>query len=459
MIHGTLGRLHLGDLLQWLQLGGLSGRLTVLGPGGERRLDVLDGQVVFASSTVPDERVASWLAHDEVLPAPTLRHLLGRSMLRRTLFTDALLHEGGVSREVLRSSLTRLAELITIRILRGGELSFTFDPAYPVRDLLGLDLAVAPHTLLLEAARLADEGRHRPEGPEPAELPFAGEAFERFFWSMIRESVTRDEPLDGEALAELHGITRDIMGTLSQWLGSSPGLVPLPASQADEISSRLDAGAAVGLMGRPQAAWNLTVLTCAVRCDALPPPEGLDALEEVAAELGLWPEMTVGDGWRRPHAERLDGLTQRVVTTWSKAAAAAAPHLGVDPAAALLATHLAVVPTDFVLWVLASLPVPHGRTRQNLLHRLPRQVGAGLAWLADFPEELVAVLDGRRMSPLGACLSLARETLDSGPVWLPSSPYDPDRLLEVAGPESLAAAAAAARRAAEEPDREGSAVG
>ncbi len=449
MIHGTLGRLHLGDLLQWLQMGGLSGRLAVRSPQGERRLDVLDGRVVFASSTVPEERVATWLAREGMLPGARLRQLLGWSMLRRTLFTDAVVAEGGVPAEALRASLSRLAGVITIRVLHGDELHFTFDPAYPVRDLLGMDLDVEPNTLLLEAAKLVDEGLDQARDAEAADLPFTGEAFERFFWSMIREAVPADEPLDGEGLAQLHGITRDIMGTLAQWLGSSPGLVPLPSAQATEISAQVSDGGDVRLEGLSQASWNQSVLACSVRSSELLAPQTLNGLEQTATELDLWVEMTGTDGWRRPHADRLDGLTRRVVLTWSRAAAAAAPHLGVEPGTAALAAHLAVVPTDLVLWVLASLSVPHARTRQTLLQRLPQRIGCGLARLADFPEPLRQVFEWSEPTPIGACLALARETLDSGAVWLATAPDDSDRLLEVADPEALAAAAAAARAAAE----------
>ncbi len=459
MIHGNLDRLHLGDLLQWLQMGGLSGRLTLASVSGERRLDILDGRVVFVSSSVPEERVATWLVREGLLPAVRLAQLLGVALLRRTLFTDAVMSEGGVPRSVLRSSLTRLAELVTTRVMRDETVRFTFDPAYPVRDLLGLDLNVEPNQLVLEAARLEDEGMAIQQGPAEAALPFAGDEFERFFWSFIRTAIPADEPIDGEALAELHGITRDIMGTLAQWLGSSPGLVPMPSGQATEISRIVSEGRRAPLLGYPHAAWNQMVLACSLRAASAPRPQTLGELELAATELDLWVEMTGSEAWRRPQAERLDALTQRVAETWSRAAAAAAPHLGLEPGAAVLAVHMVVVPTDLVLWVLSSLPVPHQRARHALLRLLPQRVGADLARLADFPPAFRSVLEVEEVTPLGACLALSRESVDSASVWPPTVPGDESRLLEVASPAALTSAAAAAREAVVQPVGEQIALG
>ena len=64
MIRGNLDRLHLGDLLHWLELGGQTGRLSLSDEVGERRLDFLHGRIVYVSSTVPEERLATWLARD-----------------------------------------------------------------------------------------------------------------------------------------------------------------------------------------------------------------------------------------------------------------------------------------------------------------------------------------------------------------------------------------------------------
>lgn len=198
MIEGNLDRLHFGDLLQWFQMGGVSGRLILKDTRGERRLDFIDGRVCYASSTIPEERLATWLTKRSLIPVGELRRILATSMLRRALFTDLLIAEGRVSPEDLQASLTDLAEAITSRILIAPEVSFEFVPNHPVLDILGLSLNVEPSHLLMEAARRSDEDDLGNAERRSYDLAFTGEAFEDLFWQMIRDSVSADDAVDGD---------------------------------------------------------------------------------------------------------------------------------------------------------------------------------------------------------------------------------------------------------------------
>jgi hypothetical protein len=449
VIQGDLDRFHLGDLLQWLQMGALTGRLSLIEGGRERRLDFFEGRVVFASSNLPRERLGTWLARQGVAPALAIRHLLGISLLRRTLFTNVLIDTGTVSSEALRSSLTELARTLVTRVLFATEVRFVFDSGYPVRDLLSLDLNLQPNALVMEAARRTDESQREGTPHVEEALPFRGEAFERFFWALVREGVSGTELLDGEQVVGLHQAIRDIMTTLAQWLQASPGLVPIPAGEITDLSGRLPSEAPIALAGLPHAAWNQMVLACAVECDQIQLPERFGSLEQHAHELDLWVELTDSESWCRPHAGRLDDLTRRAAYTWSLAAAAAAPHLGLDPDQARLAAHLLVVPTDLVLWVLAALPLPHQQLRHTLVRRLPQRLGTALALRSSFPSSLTLLWEPERAAALGACLHLSRDLLPSASLWPSAIPDDETELLEVATPSTLTAAAHAARAAVE----------
>ena len=426
-------------------MGGLSGRLTMIDQGWERRLDFIEGRVVFVSSMAPTERLATWLARERLAPPARLRHLLGISLLRRALFTDLLMGETGITADDVRSSLNRLAELVTARVLRAAGARFTFNPGYPVRDFLGLNLDLEPHHLVLEAARRSDEEGADLSLAEDGALPFSGDAFERFFWDLIRDGIPDGEPVDGERLTGLHRIVRDIMATLGQWLASSPGLVPVPISQATAITKRIIDQDCPPLSGFPHSVWNQMVLACSVRSTKVVHPVTLSELEREACGLDLWVEMTGSDRWRRPHAGRLDDLTRTVVITWARAAEAAAAHLGVDPDELALAVHLLAVPTDLVLWVLSNLPVPHNQMRITLLRELPRRLSIGLAQLADLPDGFRTLVSNRSVTPLGVCVDLARRALPSASVWPATAPVDAAEHLEVAAPAEIQAAAAAAR--------------
>jgi hypothetical protein len=447
MIQGTLDRLHLGDLLQWFQMGGLSGRLTLIEGHQRRHLDFLDGRIVYASSTVPEERLASWLATEGLLPLSTLHRLLAVSLLRRTLFTNLLIERGGFSPEHLRNSLTRLAETITSRVLTASNVRFMLDPSYPVRQLLGLTLHVQPNSLVMEAARRSDE-----YGPTAAEsrdltLPTDDQGFENFFWQLIRDGISADERVDGEQVARLQQQVRDIVGTLSDWVASGSGLVPVPAGQAARVAEWRTHGHHVDLIGLPHATWNQMVLACAVRSPHVQHPETFLELAEHSASLDLWQEMSESSAWRRPTAGRIDEVTENATVEWCRTAEAAAPHIGVSVDIVRLAVHLMVVPTDLVLWVLATLPIPHQRLRNTLLHELPRRLGLGLARLSDFPDHFQRLFDLSSVTPLGTSLDLGRRAISSARVWPATLPASESRLQTVATPATLIRAAAAVRQA------------
>ncbi|MCP4902392.1 MAG: DUF4388 domain-containing protein [bacterium] len=440
MIQGDLDQLHLGDLLQWLQMGELSGRLTLSSQGHDRCYDLLEGRIVYVSSTVPKERFGAWLAREGLLSPTELRLLLGVSLLRRTLFTDGLLSSSGLDRENLCASLGRLAETITARLMLADQVTFSFDPAFPTRDLLNLDLDVQPNQLLLEAARKSDEDEDPPMSVEHDTLPLSGDAFETFFCEVLKNGVDRDNPLDGEGIARVHQLLRDISQTVSQWLVSSPGLVPIPDTQAERMSSSIEEGNDFDLDGNPHITWNQMVLACSLFAEELANPSTLTELGQVAKEMNLWAELGANTSWRRPSVPRLDELTSRAVASWSRAASVAAPFLDVDPGLAHLAAHLVVIPTDLVLWVLATLPIRHEGVRRVLLSELPRRIGATLAHRANFPHAVTAVIKGGTPTHLGGCLQLSRSSVPSESLWHRPVPGDEKSLLTLFDESQLVSA-------------------
>lgn len=449
MISGSLECLHFGDLLQWFQMGSVSGRLTLRDRRGERRLDFREGRICYASSSVAGERLASWVARRGLLGADELRRLLAASMLRRTLFTDLLLAHGVLDRPTLEGLLAELAEVIASRLLVAREVHFEFDPSHPVLDVLGLSLSVQPSHLLMGAARRTDEYAQPLDETTEHGLPLTGAAFEGLFWDLVRSGVTSEDPVNGDELGNLHDLVRDIVGTLAQWLATSPGLVPMPRLQVAGLGRTSAEGEPVGLFGAPHAAWNQMVFARSVATGEGREPSTMAALERSAAELDAWPEFADARFLHRPDVKQLDHLTRRVVVAWSRASAAAAPHLGLNADSATMAVHLVAVPTDLVLWVLATLPVPHRGLRRALIDRLPRRIGAALARLADFPAAFREVLEGHRPTPLGVCLDLGRAHVPSASTWPATVPPAGGGALEIVTAPALALAADAVREAAD----------
>ncbi len=447
MIRGELDQLHLGDVLEWLKMGRATGRLTLGPPGRRRNMDFLEGRVVFVSSEIPSERLASWLAGKGYAEPETVRRCLAASLLGRRLFTDILLERSVIAPNVLREAVQQLAAVIATHLLMSRRISFSFDNAYPVRDLLGLDLDIDPQHLVFEAARLTDEGDAGPP-PEPGPgLPSTPEAFDAFFWTLVRDGMSAGLPADGGELYALRERVREIVSTVGQWLDTASGLVPLPGWQHDRVGRAVAAGEPVPLAGSPHVTWNAMVVACSVRHPGASHPATLAALEEDVGLPGLWRELTRDGTWRRRETPQLDRLTAAIAGGWSRLAAAAAPHLGVDPAAAALAAHLLPVPADMVLWILSSVPMPSGGIQRPLLRLLSRRIGMVLAARSDFPAAIADLFAAREVTPLGLCLHLGRDGLASGMGWLdPVQEADAEEL-DAFDDAALARAAAAVEQA------------
>jgi len=422
-------------------MGGMTGRLSLSGEGYERRIDFMEGRVVFVSSMVPSERLASFMAAQKLLPLDQLRHCLARSLFQHRPLTRILLDETDLKPEDLRQVVESLAMTITTRLLFSPPKELVFDPDFPVRDLLGQDLSLDPNRLLLDAARRTDEAPEEPVVITESRLPISGEAFDNFFWDLVGPSFTRQDPVSGEELLRLRHLIHDVVGTLSQWATTSFGLVPVPVSHVSRILSSLEREEALDADGLPQAVWDRTVIAAGIRAPGAPAQVVPDGLLCDTSFHDLCHELARATLWHRPDIPRLDELSSRTAALWGRRAAAAAPHLGVAPAEVHLAAHLMVVPTDLVLWVLTTVPIPHAPLRHTLLQRLPRRLGAILAMRAALPPSLQRLFQPQQPTPAGACLHLAHGSLPSAGLWLDPLAGDDELLLAVASPEQLAAAA------------------
>jgi hypothetical protein len=260
-------------------------------------------------------------------------------------------------------------------------------------------------------------------------------------------------------LTAFHDLVQDIVNMLAEWLASSPGLVPLPESQVAAIAGEVIGRDPDELFGLPHATWDQMVLSRAIHTPDQPGPLSLTEIEGAMAEVGAVADLAAADFLRRPDAGRLDRLVRRLVSVWSRTAAAAAPHIGVDSRTATLAVHLVSVPTDLVLFVLTTLPVPHRQLRKALLVHLSRRVGSRLARLADFPTPLREVVNPRNATPLGICLDLGRRCLPTISGWPATVPEDGEEELDFASKTALAKAEEAARQTAEQTDADVLAIG
>ena len=131
-ISGTLGRLYLGDLLEWLHLTHATGRLFLTAGDVTREFDLYCGRVAFASSSRASERLGSWLLSRGVASRESLLRALVLSQTHGHLFTMVLQKEAGIAHETLVDAGRALATVLVSRVLREDQVYFSLEESLVV---------------------------------------------------------------------------------------------------------------------------------------------------------------------------------------------------------------------------------------------------------------------------------------------------------------------------------------
>ena len=171
-LSGTLDTFALADLLQWIEINRLSGRLTVSRGEDRRMIDVKDGAIVFVSSVRPEERLGTFLVSRGILPEPVVYELLADSFLTGRSLTRLVFETGLLSREALAGAVEKLALKVLLDLFHWRGARFVYDPTVVTEDLLRIQLSLRGQLLALEGARAVDDtARLRIAGSEEAEEP------------------------------------------------------------------------------------------------------------------------------------------------------------------------------------------------------------------------------------------------------------------------------------------------
>jgi len=97
-LNGNLDTFSLADLLQWLEINALSGRVTVTRGDVRRTIDFKRGAIVYVSSNRPDERLGFFLANRYLLPEPVVYELLAENFMTGAYLTRLVLDKELLSR-------------------------------------------------------------------------------------------------------------------------------------------------------------------------------------------------------------------------------------------------------------------------------------------------------------------------------------------------------------------------
>ena len=448
-LSGTLGRLYLGDLLEWLQLTHATGRLLLSAGDVTRAFDMNRGKVAFVSSSRASERFGSWLLRKGVASREVLMKALVVSQTQGELLTSVLKRNAGIEPAKLVEAGRSLATTLASRVLREDQVIFTFDPTQPVADRNEVDLDLDCRNLIMQAAYRVDT---KPVGAQAQIAPHTTldpNTLEALFWHITIE--LEGELLEATAVAEAHRAFLAVGDLLHRWVAQGPPLLPIGPADAQRILRRLKAGKQPRLEDSPTLVWNLLCLVNGL--DAPGQPRASNATEawEMAGEHAKVFVHLILDNprWHREKKSANDPALRRAALARIAAARKLAGIVGLEEDTAATAAALPMVLLELVATALSSSPLASSAMQRCALQHLLPLVGQAASTAAGMPEVLLAALTSSpskhpaaRLTALvgfvaGEFLSTAESHED------PTSSADP----------ALASALTAARKAAEKASR------
>lgn len=191
-LSGNLDTFSLADLLQWLEINGLSGRVTVTRGDVRRTIDLKAGAIVYVSSTRPDERLGVFLASRSLLPEAVVYELLAENFVTGRNLTRIILDRAALTREQLAEAVEGLAIQVLLDLFHWSGAVFEFDPTVKAEDILRVQLSLRGQVLAFHGAKSIDDSarirlseRTDPDFLSPWTAEFTLQALAATFWTLI----------------------------------------------------------------------------------------------------------------------------------------------------------------------------------------------------------------------------------------------------------------------------------
>jgi hypothetical protein len=246
-LSGNLNTFSLADLLQWLEINALSGRVTLRRGDLVRTIDLKEGAIVFVSSSRPSERLGVFLAKRLLLSEATLYELLAESFAMGRNLTRLILERQLLPREKLAAAVEALAIEILFDLFRWMNAVFEFDPTYRIEDLIRIHLSLRGQVLAFHGVKSLDETSKNLNDSSAAheagalwEREFRPEAVDTSFWSMVEALPGETPPLS--ALRDGYAAFRQFGEKIHTRLREPARLYPIYDDVADLLRAALVEG-------------------------------------------------------------------------------------------------------------------------------------------------------------------------------------------------------------------------
>lgn len=389
---GTLDRLHIGDLLEWLRLTRATGRLLLSAGPTTRSFDVKRGKIAFVSSSQASERLASWLLRQHAASHHALLRALAISQTRSRLLTSVLLEEGDIPADVLVEAGRSLATALASRIMQEEGVQFTFKPDWPIPREMPVDLQLDCSSLIMQAAYQVDTLPPVDPSKPVTVASLDSKTLERLFWTILEE--LEGEHIEAPRFAEAYEVFLKVGALLERWISQGPPLLPVGPSDIARARARLDAGQPVEVADAPSLVWDLL---CIVNCVDAPGYPRATGPREAWAIAGADAPYLVGliiesPRWQRAVSEDAEETLRRVVRRRAAAARPLAGVLGVSEDTADSVAALPVVLLELVVTALTASPLASPAMQRCALHHLLPRVGVAAGIAAGLPDAIMAAI-------------------------------------------------------------------
>ena len=459
-LDGTLDTFSLADLLQWIEINGLSGRVTISRGEERRTIFVKGGAVVFVSSNRPEERLGSWLASRGFLSEPAIYELLADSFLTGRSLTRLILDTGLLSRETLASAVEQLALKVLLDLFHWRGATFVYDPSVVTEDLLRIQLSLRGQALALEGARAVDDvARREPAAaaPAPGNAPaapddFTPRAVANAYFAILEELGVENVP--PSVWRERFLVFGRFSEKVAQAVRQPFRPLPLFADTAERARAALAARTEGEEIVRLAATDPFLTLDLLFLANAIRPAESglLPTAADAAAAIGPGAlrrclELLCGEGAATvPARERLERTLRRAAVSTAVAASHLATTAGEDPGVAWTLALVEPLGGYELLKLLLSEDFEPGPFRAAALAWYRATCGRVLARKVNLPPAFADVLgsngDVTSRGPAAEQLVfLAKQVVAAeqvGREWTSTDPELADRCASLAGDAPLA---------------------
>ncbi|HKC24793.1 MAG TPA: DUF4388 domain-containing protein [Thermoanaerobaculia bacterium] len=449
---GNLDTFSLGDLLQWLEINALSGRVMFTRGDVKRTIDLKRGSIIYVSSSRPDERLGFFLANRSLLPEPVVYELLAENFITGVTLTRLILAKKYLTREKLAHAVESLAVQVLLDLFHWRGSSFEFDPLFQTEDLLNIHLSLRGQVLAFQGAKsIDDSARLRPslsmaDIQAPWVKEFDEEAVTSTFWS-VAESA-REESMAGGGLRDRFYAFTLFASEVRRKLHEP--FVPLPVF--DDTAAMLQ-----GVLEEeadPERILQISALDPFLTLDLiylgnalLIDPRSLISTARQAADviggaaLALYIRLLAGaETAKAPSVEKMERAVRRAALSTAVAASHISGSHSMDAELAYTLGLLEPLGGYDLLKLLVSVDFPPGSFRASALERYRSLYGRMLAQKLNLPAAHEAVLgsEGRitaRSPASEQLIFLAKQMAPSdqiGREWTSEDPELADRYSDLA---------------------------